>query len=292
MPYGYDVANAQIPQAANPIDSIAKGLTSGIDLGLGLQRERQQYQLNQLRQQAEQQQMKLRNYEAGFKALSVLGNKDIRDNLSDDTYEKLLKTSVPWINKNIGTNLSPDEISINSMSKADTNRIINLIQKSIDPSTGKLSHPEVIRNEIALEKLKSTKPQLQLLESVEKSIFPSQPNSSFLFAGTDNEGNLIGLNNKTFETKIVPSPSKGPLLPKNMTDTMANSSLYATRAEDANKQLDGLIQKGFDPTSLSSGVQKLLPNYFQGENAQALEQIGRNFGAAVLRKESGAAILS
>lgn len=64
MPYGYDVANAKLPQAADPIGSLMQGGVQGITLGLGLQRARQDAQINQLQQQAAMQEMEMKKQKA------------------------------------------------------------------------------------------------------------------------------------------------------------------------------------------------------------------------------------
>ena len=68
MPYGYDVANAKLPQAADPIGSALQGGIQGITLGLGLQRARQDAQLNQLQQQAAMEEIENKKFE-NFKNL-------------------------------------------------------------------------------------------------------------------------------------------------------------------------------------------------------------------------------
>ena len=287
MPYGYDVANAQIPQAANPIDSIAKGLTSGIDLGFGLQRAKQDANLNELRMRQVQQEIDQKKSDDDLRKFSELTSfyKNLKNPRNKEIfYENGIK---PLAEKIFGSEL-PSMLDDKTSSYFDDAGELSqhLKDKKITIKDYKLGLQALYLKALKEGDEESAKGLLDASRMVSEP----QQQGSYTFAGTDNSGNLVGINNKTFETKIAPSPTGKPLLPKNVTDVMANSSLYATRAEDANKQLDGLIQKGFDPTSLSSGVQKLLPNYFQGENAQALEQIGRNFGAAVLRKESGAAI--
>lgn len=64
MPYGYDVANQKLPSAANPVQQLTQGAVQGLDLGLGLQRARQQAQTTQLQQQAMQQEMDRKKQQA------------------------------------------------------------------------------------------------------------------------------------------------------------------------------------------------------------------------------------
>jgi hypothetical protein len=72
MPYGYDVANIPIPQAANPLESVMGGAVKGIDLGLGLQRAKQDAQLNQLQQQNYQQELDQKKSEGDLKKFGEL----------------------------------------------------------------------------------------------------------------------------------------------------------------------------------------------------------------------------
>lgn len=287
MPYGYDVANVPIPQAANPLESVMGGAMKGIDLGLGLQRAKQDAQTNQLQQQMYQQELDQKKADSELRKFGELTSfyKGLKNKRNRELfYETGIK---PLAERLFGTQLPPTLDERTSTYFDDAGELgQHLIDKTITIKDYKIALQGLYMKALKEGDEESAK---GLLEA-SKMVSEPQQQGSYLFAGTDNSGNIVGINNKTFETKVAPSPTGKPLLPKNLTDVMANSSLFATRADDANKQLNGLIQKGFDPTSLSAGAQKLLPNYFQGENAQALEQIGRNFGAAVLRKESGAAI--
>lgn len=67
---------------------------------------------------------------------------------------------------------------------------------------------------------------------------------------------------------------------------------FALRMEDAEKVLSGLNEKGFDPSGIVSGAQtsSLFPERLKSEEFKKYEQAKRNFIAAVLRRESGAAI--
>lgn len=70
------------------------------------------------------------------------------------------------------------------------------------------------------------------------------------------------------------------------------AATYANRAEKAQKDLDQIMEKGFDPTSIESSLQRtgLFPEALKTKEAKQFEQARRNFITAVLRKESGAAI--
>lgn len=288
MPYGYDVANAKLPQAADPIGSLMQGGVQGITLGLGLQRARQDAQTNQLQQQAAQLEIEKQNYDK-FKRYLDMAQSPSFQSWSPQDQETIVKKVGESAIPALGIQLDMSNYKYDSKHKK---LVDDLAEINNDPSLPVESKRTLSVNRINQEMYKLSKDEHeQFMKGQEFALKQPQQSSSYIFAGSNPAtGDLIGINNKTFQTITTPSPTGKPLAPKNITTEMANSSLYATRANDANQQLNGLIEKGFDPTSISAGVQKLLPNYFQGENAQSLEQIGRNFGAAVLRKESGAAI--
>lgn len=280
MPYGYEVANSKLPQAADPIGSLMQGGVQGITLGLGLQRARQDAQTNQLQQQAAQEEIKNKELDMLGKAAERIKKAEspILKQFYWDTY------FAPIAKNRIGTEIDiPDEYnekyedSIKALAEGFKNAETN---EEKDIIFGRVLSDAQKRGE-----------NLDTLFKYREAVMPKKTEStgSLIYLGQQ-DGSATLMNNKTGEMRSARLPGNGPLMPKNVTNEMSNSSLFATRANDANQQLNGLIEKGFDPTSISAGVQKLLPNYFQGENAQALEQIGRNFGAAVLRKESGAAI--
>lgn len=76
------------------------------------------------------------------------------------------------------------------------------------------------------------------------------------------------------------------------TESQSNAASYATRAEEADKQLNKVMQEGFDPTALGRVVTNsgLYPNVLKRAPQQLAEQSQRNFINAILRKESGAVI--
>lgn len=76
------------------------------------------------------------------------------------------------------------------------------------------------------------------------------------------------------------------------TEGERNAATYAQRMEDANSQLQGLIDEGYDPSKAGNVIQRsrFMPEMFKSENPKLMEQAERNFLTAVLRKESGATI--
>ena len=108
MPYGYDVANAKLPQAADPIGSALQGGIQGITLGLGLQRARQDAQTNQLQQQAAMEEMKNKELDMLGKAAERIKKAEnpILKQFYWDTY------FVPIVKNRIGSEIDiPDEYS-------------------------------------------------------------------------------------------------------------------------------------------------------------------------------------
>lgn len=79
---------------------------------------------------------------------------------------------------------------------------------------------------------------------------------------------------------------------KALTESQANAKMFSTRMQSNNDILKGIEAKGFQPTSIGTTVQKFLPNRFQSADVQAYNAAKQNWIAAVLRKESGAAISS
>ena len=65
---------------------------------------------------------------------------------------------------------------------------------------------------------------------------------------------------------------------------------FADKAKQADAVLAGLVAKGFNPGSVKTGAQSLLPNVLTPEDVQSSTQALRQFVNAILRRESGAAI--
>lgn len=75
-------------------------------------------------------------------------------------------------------------------------------------------------------------------------------------------------------------------------DSERLAATFLKRMQSAEGSYGGLLKEGYDPTSLSSRAQSLsiFPEAFKGSKTKQAEQAEKNFIAAVLRKESGAAI--
>lgn len=99
------------------------------------------------------------------------------------------------------------------------------------------------------------------------------------------EGNALNANNLIKSARAAKAGAKTTLDEKNF-------QIYGNRMDQANKDLQNLQDKGFDPTSL--GTEGLLggwaPNLLKSNERQQFEQSERNFINAVLRRESGAVI--
>jgi hypothetical protein len=71
---------------------------------------------------------------------------------------------------------------------------------------------------------------------------------------------------------------------------------FGIRADQADKEMSDLLDNGYDPTSLGSGIQRAsflgigVPERFKQPEVKQEEQAERNFVNAILRRESGAAI--
>lgn len=78
--------------------------------------------------------------------------------------------------------------------------------------------------------------------------------------------------------------------PASLTETEGAAQRYAARMNFNHKILTDTEAAGFDPTSIGTTVQKFLPNRVQSDQMQSYNSAKMNWIAAVLRKESGAAI--
>lgn len=81
---------------------------------------------------------------------------------------------------------------------------------------------------------------------------------------------------------------------KNLPQNVYTAATYAQRLEDANKQMDDLVSKNYDPSAIMNQLQQssLYPGVAMDENNKLMDQAKRNFVNAVLRRESGSAISS
>ena len=100
----------------------------------------------------------------------------------------------------------------------------------------------------------------------------------------EQEKELLGIKG---EQKAKALKAKGK---KALTETQAKARLFGARMKQADTALQKLTDQGFDPTSVSTGIQDVLPNRLQSAKVQLYNNSLRNFTQAVTRKESGAAI--
>lgn len=77
---------------------------------------------------------------------------------------------------------------------------------------------------------------------------------------------------------------------KALTDAQANALQFSERMAFNNNVLSQLERDGFDATGAGAAMQKWTPNVMTGEKFQQYDAARKNWIAAVLRKESGAAI--
>jgi hypothetical protein len=103
---------------------------------------------------------------------------------------------------------------------------------------------------------------------------------------------FMRINPRTNQPEQIQAPGGGPLYPKPTAEEQRAAS-YGDRAALANANAGALEEKGLQP-SLWAKVGNVLPfgmgNYLQSADRQKYEQAVRQFGSALLRKESGAAI--
>ena len=60
MPYGYDVAQSQVPITESPLTAITNGATQGLNIGMGFQKARREAQVGQLQRQMAKQEMDMK----------------------------------------------------------------------------------------------------------------------------------------------------------------------------------------------------------------------------------------
>lgn len=95
--------------------------------------------------------------------------------------------------------------------------------------------------------------------------------------------NYADANKKETEASAGPKTTEGEKLSAN----------YVQRMEKSGADLDRLFKSGYDPSSVEASAGRNVPRaleVFRPENAKLLENAEKNYLAAILRKESGAAI--
>ena len=98
--------------------------------------------------------------------------------------------------------------------------------------------------------------------------------------------NLQKLRNESKrEGKKVESGKK-----KTFKETERKDAIFFRRVEQAERDLEDLVNEGYDRTKEEEGLKTYLPGYSKSGNLKRQEQAELNFLTAVLRKESGALI--
>lgn len=78
---------------------------------------------------------------------------------------------------------------------------------------------------------------------------------------------------------------------KTIPQNVYQAATFGKRLEDADNQMNQLMNSGYDPTSVKQSLlNKISPEAFKADNQKLMEQAQRNFVNALLRRESGAAI--
>lgn len=108
-----------------------------------------------------------------------------------------------------------------------------------------------------------------------------QPQRIFLKDGTPTQKAIYG------DGTVIDLPADKS---KALTDAQANALQFSERMAFNNNVLSALEHDGFDATSAGAAAQKWTPNFMTGEKFQQYDAARKNWIAAVLRKESGAAI--
>jgi hypothetical protein len=77
---------------------------------------------------------------------------------------------------------------------------------------------------------------------------------------------------------------------KALTEAQSNALMYSNRLAQNNATIEEIEKAGYNPASATSAAERVAPNVMRSEAAQSYEAAKRNWMAAILRKESGAAI--
>lgn len=216
MPYGYDVANAKLPQAADPIGSLMQGGVQGITLGLGLQRARQDAQTNQLQQQAAQLEIEKQNYDK-FKRYLDMAQSPSFQSWSPQDQETIVKKVGESAIPALGIQLDMSNYKYDSKHKK---LVDDLAEINNDPSLPVESKRTLSVNRINQEMYKLSKDEHeQFMKGQEFALKQPQP-ESFTFQGfsgnqptfsSNKSTNLItggGVTAENFISKSEPSKIK------------------------------------------------------------------------------------
>lgn len=95
------------------------------------------------------------------------------------------------------------------------------------------------------------------------------------------------------QTRIAAAHAAAVDAAKPPTTDQFNAAGYVKRMEDADANFKALMARGFDPSSFKAQAESAFPGFAEGlksEEQKLYENNVRNFGSAILRKQSGAAI--
>lgn len=285
------MANA-FPTAAG---GLGQGLLSGVQTGLQIHQMKQQanIQNQQLAEQKRQQEWE-NGYRQAALAIQVAGTPHLPAELKA---RALNNGFLPlWNNKEFnlhGNNDTPfDPFTADSFKDKELLNVLDQAKK-IKGDKELSKNPELQAQAVTnlFMDYHAKRGEAEEAQKLALSLVkPDTGTPTFVGTTADGKGVYFEPKTKTFGTAEI--PGGGPLTPKatQPTDAQSNAALFAERAAQANQQIADLKKTGFDTASIRAGVQSKLPNAVQPEGVQLYEQSKRNFLAAVLRKESGAAI--
>lgn len=266
----------------NAFDSMSKGVQMGANLGFEAKRNRLLAEEEARRQKQIDDALKLQKVDKAFEYLSHKG-------VPKGTKEAIYRAVAPTASEVFGVPFPTEPGQWEDTDAEHFKRYRDLLKMKSD---GKMTD-DVFRHSVAslTSEITDAETRKQLMENAKFALGEKPTNESFTFQGYDRNNNPVFSSNKS--TTLLSGSSTaapGQLLAKTPTADQTNAQTFATRASDANRQLDDLVKRGFNPAGLNVAIQQSLPSMMQSENVQALEQIGRNLAGAILRKESGAAI--
>lgn len=131
----------------NWADALSAGITSGANLGFGIQRAQLAQQENARQEQELQMRKDAEEQARAEKGIAALTDPKITNNISDATYGKILKDAViPRLNKTYGFDINPNDIEMDEGLREATGKILKLVQAGASKDIIKNEYQQVLLN--------------------------------------------------------------------------------------------------------------------------------------------------
>lgn len=193
-----------------------------------------------------------------------------------DAYDKLGSDAAPQLLKHLGIkdpfangqNPLPSQILQNPTNpQAAGNQTINLLPKDVREANKKIA--EIMFSKNSEGKDLKYNQQTKAIESIDRPLTPEEVRKK-----TKEELEINKLSGDISKGKPEEQAAAG----------------YAAMMQQGENDFKKLTDAGFDPAAAASSARAALPEVFKSDDIKAYEQARRNFVAAILRKQSGAAI--